>query len=39
VHADVAPGNTAARAAVGVLFGTGMRAVFQDGLLHYRMAL
>ncbi len=39
VHADVAPGNTAARAAVARLFGPALRACFQDGLLHYRMAL
>jgi RimJ/RimL family protein N-acetyltransferase len=39
VHADVAPGNTAARAAVAKLFGPALRACFQDGLVHYRMAL
>jgi GNAT superfamily N-acetyltransferase len=39
VHADVAPGNTAARAVVARLFGPAIRACFHEGLLHYRMRL
>ncbi len=39
VHADVAPANTAARAAVARLFGPAIRACFHEGLLHYRMRL
>jgi len=39
VHADIEPRNTAARAMIGRMFGSGLTAQFQDGLLHYRMAL
>ena len=39
LHADVAPGNTAARAAVSALFGASVCAAFRDGLLHYQIAL
>jgi GNAT superfamily N-acetyltransferase len=36
LHADIAPGNVAARSAAGSLFG---RPTYADGLLHFRLAL
>src|SRR6266545_2648966 len=39
VHADIDPGNAAARAMVRSVFGDTLTATYQDGLLHYKMAL
>ncbi|TMM36998.1 MAG: GNAT family N-acetyltransferase [Actinobacteria bacterium] len=36
-HADIEPGNRAARAMIAAVFGDTIRASFEDGLLHYKM--
>jgi GNAT superfamily N-acetyltransferase len=38
-HADIEPGNRAARAMIRSVFGDTLAARFEDGLVHYRMCL
>ena len=38
-HADIEPGNLAARRMIRSVFGDTLSASYEDGLLHYRMRL
>jgi GNAT superfamily N-acetyltransferase len=38
-HADVDPGNVAARSMIRSVFGPTLTATYEDGLLHYRVNL